>query len=109
MTTNSPHIIVTPILFGIAHYTQLGTELMERIFREGVVPYLGNVSEAALAASLSLFVVNIVPRICRSILGIYTFFGRVNDRCFGWIQHQLGQIARWMVARLPQDDLPPKE
>jgi hypothetical protein len=102
MPNKSPHIIIAAVVWAIAHYAQLGTELMERLLPKGSVP--ASFSDLAVAISLALFVIYLVPPLCRGILATYGFLGRTYDRCYAWAKRALAKFARWMLARLSQDD-----
>lgn len=101
MKNKSPHLIILSFLFTIAHYTQVGAETVAHAFPERV-PTMGSVSSAAVAVSMWLLIVLIVPRVCRSILWVYDTVGRATDVSYAWGKAKLVEAIKILLDRLNQ-------
>jgi hypothetical protein len=101
MRNKTPHLIILSSLFAVAHYTQVGAEMVAHAFPEQT-PMLGSVSSTAVAASMWLLIVLIVPWVCRSILWIYGLAGRATDMSYAWGRAKLVEAMKLLLDRLNQ-------
>ena len=103
MTSKSPHLIVVGLLLGVAHYTQVGTELALKVLPQGLFPQLGRFSEIAIAIAVWLFVFFLIPKACRLILAIYDWVGRVYDRAHASVKQKLVKAMQVLLEKLTQN------
>jgi len=101
MRNKSPHLIVLSFLFTIAHYTQVGAETVTHAFPERS-PSMSSVSSIAVAVSMWLLIVLIVPWICRSILWVYELAGRATEMSYAWGKAKLVDAIKMLLDRLNQ-------
>jgi len=101
MRNKTPHLIILSFLFTAAHYTQVGAEMIARALPEQAAAF-GVVSSIAVAASMWLVTVAIVPWTCRKVLAVYAVAGRVTDASCAWTKAKLVELIKKLLDRLNQ-------
>lgn len=102
MRNKTPHLIILSVLFSLAHYTQVGAEIVSRSLPKDSAPAVGAISNGAVVVSVWLLIVAVIPRCCRLILSIYDLAERATNAISAWARAKAIELIKLLLARLGQ-------